>query len=123
MQKVLALDPRRRGSARYYLSLALARAGRAEEAARLEAETRQAINDELLLEDSYVAPDNLELQTQAARVLLGRGESEKALKILQHVLARDPRYRAAHQLLAEHYERQGQAELAAAHRKQAGTAP
>jgi tetratricopeptide (TPR) repeat protein len=123
LQQVLALDPQRQGPARYYLSVALARAGRLDEAAHVGAQTRQALDEQLLLDDRKAALQNLELQVRAATALLGRGETNKALDVLGRVLELDPDYAAAHRLLAEHYERQGQKETAAAHRRKAGTPP
>jgi tetratricopeptide (TPR) repeat protein len=123
LQKVLALDAHRQGPARYYLSVALARAGRPEEAARNCALARQALDEELLLDDRNAALPNVELQVRAARALLGRGETRQAVEVLERVLEYDPHAAAVHQLLAEHYERLGQPQRAAVHRRQAGTSP
>ncbi len=122
LRQVLAQgSDEQRQTARYHLSLALARTGQADEAARLMAEVqaRQAL--ELLAKDSH--KDNPELRLRAAEALLAAGQTAEALRLLDELLRQDPHHAAAHRLLASHYERQGQPERAAEHRRRAGPKP
>jgi Tfp pilus assembly protein PilF len=114
LRKVIALDPQRQQTARYHLSLALARTGQEEEARKVMAEVQWAQAAKRLAGDGH--PDNLELQVRVAEAQLGAGRSEEALRLLEAVLARDPDYAAAHRLLASYYEEQGQAARATEHR-------
>ncbi len=122
-RKILAEDPRRQRTARYHLSLALARAGQTEEAERLMAEVRVMQQAEALLTESNTQPTNLDLQLRAARALLDANQPAQALPLLERILTRDPTHAPAHRLLARSYERQGQAERAAHHRRLAGDKP
>jgi tetratricopeptide (TPR) repeat protein len=122
-RQVLALDKGRQRTARYQLSLALERVGQSEEARRVMAEVRNMQDAEVLDVASKVQPDNLDLQVQAARAQLAVGATAAGLKMLEDVLARDPNQRAAHAVLADHFERTGQADRADRHRRAAATPP
>jgi predicted Zn-dependent protease len=122
-RKVIAEDPSRQRTARYHLSQALARAGQAEEAKRVMAEVRVLQEAEILLSESNTRPTDLDLQVRAATALLNADQPARALALLDRALKRAPNHAPAHRLLARHYERQGQAERAAHHRRLAGDKP
>jgi predicted Zn-dependent protease len=114
-------DPDDRSKARYQLSLALARAGRPDEAGRVLAELRRRQQAERLVVDSNQQPDNLALHVRAARALFDIGRTPDALARLDRVLARDAAYAPAHRALADYYDRQGRPDQAREHRRKAGT--
>jgi tetratricopeptide (TPR) repeat protein len=120
LRRVREREPRFRQEASYHLGLALARTGRADEAARLMAEVQQLQTAERLRKDSNQQPDNLDLRVRAAGALLAVDRAEEARGLLESVLARDPVNPAAHRALADCYEKQGQTERAAEHRRRAG---
>lgn len=122
-RKVLELDPTRQRTARYHLSLALARTGQTEEAKRLLDEVRRMQDAELLLKDSATQPDNLPLQVRAARALAANNNLPQAVEILQHVLRVDAGNAPAHALLADILEQQGLGAQAAEHRRLAKGTP
>jgi predicted Zn-dependent protease len=120
LRKVLALDKTRQRTARYHLSLALERTGQTEEARRVMAEVRKMQDAEVMDVASRVQPENLDLQVNAARALLDNGNIQPGLDLLRAVLSRDPAHGPAHAVLADYYEKHGQAAQAAEHRRRAG---
>jgi tetratricopeptide (TPR) repeat protein len=165
LQKVLASPGAtwQRSTARYHLSLALARTGQNKEAERLMAEVQQeqamqhvrmamagGLGDDqqprtdegqlqqamhnLALRDS---PNIWALIVRMAEAQIATGNSAEATRLLERVLAKDPNWSAesvrllkkilekepncaaAHRLLADWYERQGQTAQAEEHRRQA----
>jgi tetratricopeptide (TPR) repeat protein len=118
LRQVLALGRQHQQETLYHLSLALASTGQTEEAKRVMAE-RQALG----LEKNLADPDfraNPAFRVWAAEIWLGAGKSEEALRLLDQVLQEDPDFAPAHRLLAIHYEKQGQVDQAAEHRRRAG---
>jgi predicted Zn-dependent protease len=103
--------------ARHYLSLALARTGREEEARQLLAELKQEQAVELW--QKYGRPDSAAYKLSIAEALLGTGQAAEAVRLLEQVLARSPGCCVAHGLLAKHFEAQGQSAKAALHRRKA----
>jgi Tfp pilus assembly protein PilF len=117
LRQVLALDRDHPREARYQLSLALARTGQAEEAQRLMAEVQKDNLDGLLAFPHD--PDAVGVKLQRAEACLGAGREEEALRLLAPVLEPAPGSAPAHALLADYYERKGQPERAAEHRRRA----
>jgi tetratricopeptide (TPR) repeat protein len=123
-RQVLRLDPSRQRTARYHLSLALARIDPNDpEAHRLIEEVRHMQDAELLLADSNKQLDNIPLQIRSARAQFENNDLRRALKILEHVLQLDARSTAAHALLAEIFEKEGRPDLAAEQRRLAKPNP
>jgi predicted Zn-dependent protease len=131
----LNMPPWEQLAARYELSLALARTGKQEEARRVMADVQwhQAI-------DLWNRPNHPKiggLVLRVAEAMLGIGKTEEAVQLLERVLQEEPscgpeavrlleqaagrKSAAAHRVLAAYYEKQGQNERAAEHRKQAGS--
>ncbi len=117
LRQVLSLDRDRQQEARYQLSLALARTGQAEEARRVMAAVHKDNLDKLLA--SANNPDTPVVKLQVAETRLAAGQEEEALRLLTALLEQDPGFAPAHRLLASYYERQGEPERAAEHRRQA----
>ena len=62
----------------------------------------------------------LTVRVRRAEMFFVLGQPEQALSLLEAVLREDPKYTAAHSLLASYYEKQGDKEKAAEHRRRAG---
>jgi predicted Zn-dependent protease len=120
LRRAMERDPGWRRSAGYQLSLALARAGHADEAARVTAEVRKLQDAQVLAEELTAQPKNAELHVRAARAFAANGEDARALQTLQRALAIDPDYAPAHAALADYYDRHGDPGRAAEHRRRAG---
>jgi tetratricopeptide (TPR) repeat protein len=118
LRQVLALDRDPPKEARYQLSLALERTGQAEEARQVMAELQKANLDWLLAGPHD--PDAPGIRLQRAECYLAGGREEEALRLLAPLLNDASARAAAHTLLAAYYERQGQTERAAEHRRLAG---
>jgi predicted Zn-dependent protease len=64
-------------------------------------------------------PDDADLRFRAGEIYLKAGEDGEGLRWLLSALAARPDHRATHRLLAQTYQRQGKAELAARHQRMA----
>jgi predicted Zn-dependent protease len=115
LRQVSSLDEGR--EARYQLSLALARAGQAEEARRAMTELQKDNLDRLLT--GVHNPDTRGVKLGRAEALLAAGQDEEGLRLLAALLEQDPGFAPAHAVLASYYERRGQPERAAEHRRRA----
>jgi predicted Zn-dependent protease len=106
----------------YQLSVALARVGRDKDAQQVVAEMqwRQAL--ELWAKDTQ-RDTNLVLQGRVVDALLAAGHMPEAIRFLNNIVRESPSAAAPHQLLASLYEKQGQPERAAEHRRRAGLKP
>lgn len=62
-------------------------------------------------------PNNPDLFAQLGEIFLRRGRDERGMEFLDRVLQIDPYHAKAHQLLADEYQKKGQVDLAARHRK------
>ena len=69
------------------------------------------------------APDDADLRCQIAQIFLRFGGEEEGIRWLVTNLQNHPRHAPSHQALADHYDRQGQTDRAAEHRRLAGIAP
>jgi predicted Zn-dependent protease len=116
LRQVAAQDRDDRQEARYQLGLALARTGQTEEAERLLAEVQRDNLDRL--QHALFDPDVPELKLQLAEACLAADQEAEALRLLNPLLEQQRSSRAAHTLLAAYYERKGQTERAAEHRRQ-----
>jgi predicted Zn-dependent protease len=94
---------------------------RPDEAART-LEKMKVIDDDLqrlqeLVRQVGEMPQNAALRCEAGLICLRNGQEEEALRWLLGALQVDPRHAAAHQALADYYERIGKPDLAAHHRE------
>jgi predicted Zn-dependent protease len=104
--------------ARYYLSLALARTGREDEARRVAADLRHQQTVEIWAK--YGRPDSPAYRVSLAEALIRAGRGAEAVPLLDGVLAKAPDDPAAHRLLAEYHAARGDPARAADHRRRAG---
>jgi predicted Zn-dependent protease len=117
LRQVLALDRSHQQEARYQLSLALARTGQNQEAERVMAEVQKANLDVLLA--SPHNPEAFGVKLQKAEAFFAAGQEEEAQRLVAALLEQDPGFAPAHALLASYYEKKGQFERAAEHRRRA----
>jgi tetratricopeptide (TPR) repeat protein len=112
------------------LSLCLSEQGQIAEAEECEARLKQARAEAkeakeqltLLTRRLQGAPDDADLRCQIAQIFLRYGEEEGLRWLLLNVQTH-PTHRPSHLALADYYERQGQADRAAVHRRLAGVGP
>jgi predicted Zn-dependent protease len=109
-----------RNQSRYHLAQMLFRAGRTDEARRELEALRQGQIAERMVVDARQQPGNLDLHVRAARVCLENGLASEAENLLLAVIERDPRHGPANRILAELYEKHGERDRAAEHRRRAG---
>jgi tetratricopeptide (TPR) repeat protein len=115
--------------AHYGLYLGLTRLGKKAEAvacqARLDEAKQQSKKDRealaVLSGQMRKAPDDADLRCQFAEIMLRQGD-EEGLRWLHFNLRQHPDHRPSHLALADYYDRNGQTNLAAEHRRQAGQA-
>lgn len=123
LREVLKTDRSRQRTAGAQLVVALERTGQVEEAKRVAADVHKLQDVEVYGEAMKSQPENLEIRVRLAERLLADGHTDEGLANLKAVLAIDPRNRPAHLALAAHYDKQGQTEKAAEHRRLAGPTP
>jgi predicted Zn-dependent protease len=119
LERVVQLDPGRQRTTRAQLARAYGQAGRSEDARRVTEELNALQEEEVLRKALDSQPDNPEVQVRFARAWLARGMTAAALDLLGRLLDRHPDHRGAHRTLAEYYEKAGQREKAAEHRRRA----
>jgi predicted Zn-dependent protease len=122
LRKAAAMPGEDQTAALYQLNLALTRAHQDEEASRVRGEWlwHQALDTWAM--DGH-RDTNLELQSRVVDALVAAGHPGDAIRFLTNILKRNPQATAPHQLLASLYEKQGQPERAAEHRRLAGLTP
>ena len=127
LQRAAAIQGPHRREALYELGLALSRTGQTKEAERVMAEARLLQEQDFLREGRHgplgVRPDHVNVQVRLAEEMLNAGKSDDAVRLLKRVVSLDPDCAAAHRLLAAYYEKEGQPERAADHRRRAGPTP
>jgi tetratricopeptide (TPR) repeat protein len=100
---------------------ALLHVGKRREAEQVLARLKEidADLDELkrLTQEIVNSPNNPELRCAAARVFLRTGQDTEALRWLNSALQKDPAHAGTHRMLADYYERKGDAEQASTHRR------
>ena len=117
LRQALALDTGPRRECLYHLGLALAEAGKTDEAARAMAEVDLLSLNGAMTNDHF--PDTAAMRVQIAEAMLGMGRAEEAKTQLDRVLAETPDFAPAHRVLAVYFERLGQSERASEHRRRA----
>jgi predicted Zn-dependent protease len=109
-------------AALYPLSLALDRAGRADEARRVAAELQWRLAFDLWAADEH-RDDSPGLQARVVEPMLAAGKAEEAVRFLTGILERKPRAAGTRQLLADCYDKMGQPQRAEEERRKAGGWP
>lgn len=123
LRRVFEEDPSRRRTAGYQLALALGKAGQRAEADRVLAEVQRLQDVELSGEAIKSQPDNPDLRLRLAESLVRDGHPADGRAMLEQLVADHPRYAPGHLALADLYDEQGRADLAAEHRRRAGRSP
>jgi tetratricopeptide (TPR) repeat protein len=123
LRKVFDGNPYARRTAGTELAKALSKIGKQEEADRVMAEANRLRDVAISNEAIKSQPDNLELKVRLAEDLFHDGNFADGEELLKKVLEQSPNYAPAHLALAKHYEKQGQSDLAAKHRRLAGKGP
>jgi predicted Zn-dependent protease len=116
----VAARPGYQRSVRYHLLQAYTQAGRTEDARRVQAEMHALQEAEVLRDALDSQPNNVDLQVRTARAWLAAAQVSQGLELLDRVLSAHPDHAGAHAVLADYYERIGQPERAAEHRRRAG---
>ena len=120
LREVVRLDKTRQRTAGMRLAVVLERTGQVEEAKKVLAEVRR-LQDVLTIEEAVAQqPDNLELRVRQGELMLASGYHADGVKMLMSVFDYDRGYRPAHRALAAYFEKSGQPERAAQHRRAAG---
>jgi predicted Zn-dependent protease len=108
--------------ANFALAQCLHRQGK-EEARKYEEAHDRIVSDRKLLEEVKVlvgkSPSDPAPRVEAGRICLRSGKEREGLRWLLSALQQSPRDGPAHAALADYYERAGQRDLAARHRRQA----
>ncbi len=76
-----------------------------------------------LMQEVMASPDDPDLRYQIGMIFLRNGLAEDGCRWLDMTLQADPQHRSAHQALAEHYDKLGQAGRAAPHRQALAALP
>lgn len=114
-------DPSRRRTCGQQLGAALAKIGRHAEADKVFAEMRRLQDTEIIRAAIQNRPTDFDLHVRLAESLLADGHTEDGLRLLEQVIAQQPRHAGAHRALATHYDKTGDATKAAAHRRLANS--
>ena len=124
LRRVLKADPSD-SEAQYLLFNSLQLQDRPEEASATLAEHQK--NKDLLNETNKLLQDEADhpsvgpaIPSKAGTLLLSLGEERLGMHWLHQALERDPGHRPTHKVLAEYYEKKGDKEKAAAHRRRLG---
>jgi Tfp pilus assembly protein PilF len=120
LRQAVALEPYGR-LVNYHFFLCLERLGKKEEAQKVRGRLNKITEDLQLLaevtEKVLTAPNDPKWRYQAGVILLRNEQKEEGLRWLLSALEMDPRHAPTHAALAAHYEREGNRELAAYHRR------
>ncbi|MBY0456718.1 MAG: tetratricopeptide repeat protein [Gemmataceae bacterium] len=118
LRQALALPNPPRRDALYRLGLSLAAVGQADEARKVMAEL-DILNLTGSIENGHF-PNNPAMRTQIAEAMILAGRLSDANSELDAALAADPNFAPAHRAKATYYDRVGQTDRAAEHRRRAG---
>lgn len=124
LRRALARDPNDR-AANYAYHQCLLRLGKDKEAAAHD--TRRKRIEDLMIRVIEIGkiqmsqdPHNPALHCELGTILMQLGHEDVAVRWLQSALSEDATYRPAHKALADYYERNGNPQAAAQHRRLAG---
>jgi predicted Zn-dependent protease len=123
LRRAAAMEGEHRRDALYELAPALDRIGQKEEAEQVMNEARLLQEQHFLREYRDFIPLNANAQARLADEMLKAGKSEEGLRLLAQLLEKSPNCAAAHRVLADYYEKQGQPDRAAEHRRREGGTP
>src|SRR5262245_52911073 len=104
--------------ARHYLGQALVRVGQSDEAKQVLAEMQRQQTVEIW--EKYGRLDTVAYRLSMAEALLATRQTAEAIRLLNQVIQESPKCAAAHRLLAQLFEAQGELAKATEHRRKAG---
>jgi tetratricopeptide (TPR) repeat protein len=116
---VKALKELDRRDALFALAWALNQVGQKQEAEQIMKEARLLQEQAFLIEmaSEFGPRPSASARARLGEELLNSGKSEEGLRLLAKLLEQDPNCFAAHQVLANYYDKQGKPEKAAEHRR------
>lgn len=122
LQKSLEVDPTDR-RANHLLFQSLRLQGKDDQARALQARSERILADltrlrQIMTDDLVKRPNDPDLFSELGALHLRNGQARQGLHWLEQTLKLDARHRSAHQSLAQYYEKIGQPERAAQHRRQ-----
>ncbi len=126
LRRVAAIPGPDRRNALYELAKALNLVGQSQEAEKVMKEARLLQEHDFLREmtgETGSTRVSTSAQARLAEDMLNAGRSEDGLRLLEQLLEKDPNCASAHRVLADYYEKQGQSERAAEHRRRQGFTP
>ena len=126
LRRAAAMAGPHRREALFELARALNQTGQPKEAEQAMKESRLLQEHEFLREmtgESASGRVHVSTQVRLAEEMLNAGKSEDGLRLLERILDKDPNCAAAHRVMADYYEKQGQSERAAEHRRRQGFTP
>jgi tetratricopeptide (TPR) repeat protein len=115
-------------AAHYQLYLCFVQEGKVADAQKLQAQLKQ-IDDDLKvihqIATSFMdkAPHDPDLMAEVGAISLRANAEEEGMRWLKQALKENPRHAPSHKVLADYYEKRGNARLAKEHREQAGPHP
>jgi tetratricopeptide (TPR) repeat protein len=124
LRRAITLAPYLR-DANYTLYLESTKQGRKAEAEACQERMKQSekVREELaqLTRRLGAAPDNADLRCRIAQIFLSYGDEEEGVRWLLCTLQNHPRHAPSHRVLADYYQKRGQNDRAAEHRRLAAT--
>jgi predicted Zn-dependent protease len=121
LRRAIAIPGPHRRAALYVLGPALNQLGQNQEAEQVMKEARLLQEQDFLHEMTReLVPASVNAQARLAEELLKACKSDDGLRLLARLLEYDPNCAAAHRVLADYYDKQGQPERAAEHRRRQG---
>jgi tetratricopeptide (TPR) repeat protein len=125
-RRAAAIQGPDRPKALYELAKALNQIGQGKEAEQVMKEARLLEEHDFLrgmTGETGSSRVSVSAQARLAEEMLNAGKSEDGLRLLTRLLDKDPNCASAHRVLADYYEKQGQPERAAEHRRRQGFTP
>jgi tetratricopeptide (TPR) repeat protein len=126
LRRAVAIPGAHRREALYELSRVLSQTGQTQEAEQAMKEARLLQEQSFLSElakDLGPGPISVSARVRLAEELINAGRADEGVLMLERLLDQNPNYAAAHRVLADYYEKQGQPERAAQHRRLQGSTP
>jgi predicted Zn-dependent protease len=118
LRRATAIQGPHRREALFELAKALDQIGQNQEAGQVMKEARLLQEQDFLREMTReFGTVNISAQARLAEEMLNAGQSENGLRLLARLLEHDPNCAVAHRVLADYYDKQGQPERAAEHRR------
>jgi predicted Zn-dependent protease len=121
LRRAVSLDPGDY-TAQFALARSLRQQGKESEAIAVEQHLKVIEADmrrirKIIREDINRAPNDPALRTEIGNILLRAGSDQEGVQWLYSALSRNPTYVPAHRALLAHFQRKGESQRAAPHRR------